>query len=738
MTSLAVLAIALAASAAASPSNAQDKPQSDPPPAQPAPEPSAPTKPATTVEGVTVTADPNGFHSAIDRKSYDLTKDLQAQAGAPIGDALRNLPGVNVDVQGDISIRGDSNVVILVDGKPSSLFSGPGRAQVLQSLPADQYERAEVLTNPSAQYSPDGSAGIINLITRKSHKPTSSGSVRVMEGTSDHWRVGASGTYVAGPLSINGNAGVANNLVRGGKVTTREGFDGAGAPTFSSFENDTLINTQVFKFATGGVDYDVDDKDRLSARLNYFNGVEGGSGAAPLREFDGSGAPLLVEDRIEHLSFPLSDLTGELSYRRTFDGDQHDLTLSASSERFDLSAPDRNTVTNILPAAPQSFQALFFRDVNVTDIVKADYEQPMPRGGQWKLGYEFDDERDRFSNSGFQDAPTPQGPLDSAQTNLFGFNRTIQALYTTYQQPFGKLTVLAGLRYEATNLGLDQETQKVTIARHDGRLYPSLHFSYQIDDAQQLTASYSQRIERPQPQQYNPFRTILGPLNLQEGNPLLESQQTQDFELGYEYKRGSTYYLATLYYKDNREGVTPVEQDLGGGVILTTQQNLASSRNSGLELAASGKLFKAITYNLSTDGAWIQVDATPLGFQTRQSAYSLSARGTIAWQTTVNDMLQANGFVGGKRLTAQGYEQMPSMLFLGYRHKFNPHLSLFITALDVLNSARYLTELNTALLREDTRFQFRQRAVLVGLTYSFGGATKRAPEFDFGGGSGPH
>ncbi|HEY3814493.1 MAG TPA: outer membrane beta-barrel family protein [Caulobacteraceae bacterium] len=728
-----LLALGLAARAEA---QTQPAPDPSPPPSQPPPPASPPTQDpnAKTVQGVTVTAEQGGFKSSIDRKSYDLTKDLQAQAGGTIGDALNTLPGVSVDVQGNISIRGDGNVEILVDGKPSGMFSGPGRAQVLQSLPADQYERAEVLTNPSAQFSPNGSAGIINLITRKSHKPTSSGSLRVMEGANQHWRLGGAANLVAGPLSFNLNIGLANNRIDGGKSTITEGFDASGTPSFKSIDADKVTDVQRFRFGTAGVDYDLDDKTRLSAGLEYFGGNEIGNGTSPILLFDGSGAPTLIEDRTEHISFPLSDLTGSLSYRRTFEGEQHDFTLSASSERMTLGAPDDYIDTGVLPAAPQSYEAVLYDGLTVKNTLKADYERPMPRGGQWKAGYELDDERDEQSHSGFNDAPTPTGPLDPAQTNRYHFDQTIQALYTTYQQPFGKFIVLGGLRYESTQLGIDQQTQHLVISRTAGRFYPSLHLSYQIDDAQQVTASYSQRIERPQPQDYDPFRAILGPLAQQQGNPNLRPQQTADYELGYQYKQGQTYYLATLYYKDNREGVTPVEQVLGGGVILTTQENLASSRSGGLELAASGKLLTTVTYNLSADAAWNEVDATPLGFAQRQTGSSLSGRGTVSWQATANDVLQANGFMNGRQLTAQGYTQPGSVLFLGYRHKFDPHLSLFVTALDVFNTLSYRQDFDTPALHQEQVLQFRQRALLVGLTYSFGGAAKRDPQFDFGNG----
>src|SRR5262249_37870587 len=148
-----------------------------------------------------------GYRSSIDKRSYDISKDLQTTTGS-VADALRNVPSVDVDPQGNITLRGDGNVVIMVDGKPSTLFRRQSMAQALQSIPADQYERVEVMTNPSAAYSPNGSAGIINLITKKNHKPGRTGSIRVAKGSEGRWNTGLNGAYQAGKLTLSLNAGL--------------------------------------------------------------------------------------------------------------------------------------------------------------------------------------------------------------------------------------------------------------------------------------------------------------------------------------------------------------------------------------------------------------------------------------------------------------------------------------------------------------------------------------------------
>src|SRR6185437_11367669 len=155
-----------------------------------------------TVEGVTVTgASQNGMRTSIDRRSYGVAGDLATTTGS-ISDALKNIPSVEVDVNGNVSLRGDTNVTILIDGKPSGMFKGASAAQALQAMAADSIERVEVITNPSAAFSPEGSAGIINLVTKTTRKAGGSGSARLNVGTSNHYNGGVTAAYTSNKLTL--------------------------------------------------------------------------------------------------------------------------------------------------------------------------------------------------------------------------------------------------------------------------------------------------------------------------------------------------------------------------------------------------------------------------------------------------------------------------------------------------------------------------------------------------------
>jgi outer membrane receptor for ferrienterochelin and colicin len=158
--------------------------------------------PRTAPTDIVVTGERPAATSSIDRKSYSVGHDLQAGSGS-VADILRNLPSVDVDAQGNVSLRGDQNVQILIDGKPSTSMNGANRAETIQQLPASSIDRIEVMTNPSAQYKPDGSSGLINIITKRSRKPGRSGTAQASVGTNGRFNLGVTGAYNEGPISVN-------------------------------------------------------------------------------------------------------------------------------------------------------------------------------------------------------------------------------------------------------------------------------------------------------------------------------------------------------------------------------------------------------------------------------------------------------------------------------------------------------------------------------------------------------
>jgi outer membrane receptor protein involved in Fe transport len=718
--------LGVAVAAAASPSVAQS-PAGRPPPAKP---------PGATVGEVTVQGAPPPVRTSIDRNSYSVASDLQATTGS-IADALRNVPSLEVDVNGNVALRGDPNVTILIDGKPSGQFQGDTKAQALQSLPADQIDRVEVITNPSAAFDPNGSAGIINLITKKTRKPGVNGSLRANVGANGRQNGGVSGSYRDGPITLSGDASFRHDSIKQSFERDRGVVEADGRVRESEVDGVqggriNLVNLR------GGLDWDIDAKSRLSVELRYadFDFLD-----RLYERLDETvaGTRSRAYDRFARNAQDRPNAAGTIRYRREF-GEGHTLDLDFGRERIGIDNVRTAQGRNRLPGGRDFYDRVTFDALFWKTTAKAEYARPLSDGAKLKLGYSLEADDNDYDNRGARGTGPGDTVPDAALTNLFKFDQQAHAVYGTYERPFGKLTALAGLRMEAVRIDLDQVTQGLRAENDDVSFYPSLHLSYALSEGQKLKASYSRRIQRPQPGEYNPYRIFIDPQNFRSGNPDLKPQTTDSFELGYELRRNGAIYQATFYYRDVRDAVNEVVRDLGGGVFVTTRANVGEGRTAGLELVANGRITRDLTFNVSGNAYWTEIDGRGVGVGGRlRDGVTAAGRANLSWQVTDKDFLQLNGFLNGKRLSPQGQVQPMGAVNLGYRHKFDDRLSAVVTVQDLFSTIRFKSVIDTPFLRDVQVFEPKSQGVYVGFTYTFGGngGRQRDPGFDFGGAGPP-
>lgn len=699
--------------------------------AKPEAKPAASTDKATTVESVTVEGDRNATTTSIDRRSYSVANDLQATTGS-ISDALRGVPGVQVDVQGNLSLRG-SGVTILVDGKPSTLFNGEGQADALLNMPADQIERVEVMTNPSAEFSPEGRGGIINLVTKRTRRQVRSGTVRANVGDGGAWNGGVSASMIEGPLTLTANAGLRSQFFNSTSAGERESLDPLSGLFEASRDRTYSHNERLSGQFRLGAEYDLDPKSRLTGELRYSRS-----------EFDylfrfgyaGEDPAGVIESAFQRETEGVGywAAAGQtLRYRRQFEGAEHDFNLVVSHDRSGSHRWLRSQTLFTSPVLP----AVYERNRNITDgdtwRFSADYNRPLADNQRLKLGAEFafaDYEYDFRGLSG----PAPGSTvLDPLLTNNFLYGIDTQAVYFTYQRPFGNLSAQFGLRLEADQSDINQVTQAIRDGSVSTGLYPTLHLQYELTDDQKLTASYSRRIQRPWAADLNPFVVYVDPANRRSGNPDLKPAITDSWEVGWEYRSGPTMVLASVYLRDNFDGVTDITRDLGGGVLLTTKENLASSRDTGLEVSASGKLVEGLTYQVWADIHWNEIDGSALTGGADRSDVSAFASATVNWQVTPDDFVQLQGFGWSGQQTLQGRFEGSWALNLGYRHKVNDDISFVLTAQDLFDTAGENTlVLDSPTLRGRVDSRYGGRSLYLGLTWTFGTGPRRQPErFEF-------
>lgn len=717
-------------------------------PAQPAPTPAAPASAAqeqpsqdtpAKVEDVVVSGRADDVRTSIDSVSYSLANDLQATTGS-LADALRNVPSVDVDPEGNVSLRGDGNVTILVDGRPSGVLTGQSRGQALLQLSASQYARIEVMTNPSAAYSPEGSGGVINLIT----KPTAprpgtqtTGSIRANVGDNGRWNGGISGSRQDGKLTLSGDLSYRTdpNTVEFNRV--REQLDPVSGDVVSTTRSDMGVDMdQGGAFGRLSAEYRVTDKTQLTAELRgmAFNGD--GTNAALFQTRDGAGVLTTAYRRDGRVEFDFANWGATARVLHQFDTSGHEWSNELRYDRNSNETLAQGGFTYDLPTAP----SLYERSGNDTDQVNlgftSAYVRPTDDGGKVRLGYEFNQQRPD------QETILSRGPSESGLavvpglSNRFEARQTVHALYGTWEKPLTeKLSAQAGLRLEQADIEIEDLTGGTSASQDYFRAYPTAHLQYQLTDTQTLRASYSRRIQRPQPNQLNPFVSYQDPLNLRSGNPDLEPQETDSFEAMWQMRQGQTFYQATAYYRDTDKAFTDVATDVGGGVLLTRPENLGARRDLGLEVTANGRLHPKLRYNASVNLFRQQIDAAGITGGSDREGTLASGRLSLNWQPTTDDFVQLTGFWQGESLLAQGRREAGGMVNLGYRRKLTEKLSFNFTGRDLFNSFNNATVYDTPLFRERAEQNIKLRAFYVGLTYALGSGPRRQPEqFDFSSG----
>ncbi|WP_395945712.1 TonB-dependent receptor domain-containing protein [Brevundimonas sp.] len=741
-------ALALPAGAAAAQSQPAQTPPAQPAPTQTAPTQLAPgqtasaqTPPAdkaapSEVQDVVVTGQADAVRTSIDSISYSLANDLQATTGS-LADALRNVPSVDVDPQGNVSLRGDSSVTILVDGRPSGILTGEGRAQALLQLPADRYARIEVMTNPSAVYSPEGSGGVINLITKPTApKPgtTTTGSVRANVGDGGRWNLGVSGSRQDGKLTLSGDLSYRVDPIELEFPRLREQYD----PVTGTLTQTTRVEQSMEQDQTGAVgrltaEYKLTDKTQLSLEVRG-NAVDGDGDLNSLFETrDAAGALVSAYRRDSTTRFDFSNwgVTGRVVQKLDDAGHEWSNELRFDRNENEISSLTRNDF--ITPEAADLYERN--RIDGGQDILgfTSAYVRPTTDGGKIRLGYELTDQRPD-QDSAFLRGPSEAGlAVVPELSNRFEGSQTVHALYGAWEKPLtAKLSAQAGLRLEQAYIEIDDRTSGLSADQDYFKAYPTGHLQYQLSETQTLRASYSRRIQRPQLQQLNPFVSYQDPLSRRSGNPDLKPQETDSVEAMWQMRKGQSFYQATAFLRDTDGAFTDVTTDLGGGILLTRPENLGGRRDYGVEANLNGRLHPTLRYSAGATLSRQEIDAAGIVGGSDREGEVASGRLSLNWQPTAKDFVQVMGFWQGDQLLAQGTREAGGMVNLGYRRKLTETLSFQFTGRDIFNSFNNRTVFDTPLFREETEQKIKLRAFYVGLTWSLGSGPRRQPEqFDF-------
>lgn len=692
---------------------------------------------------VQVTGQRSQMKLEVDRKSFSVDQVLAA-AGGSASDLLENIPSVEVTTDGEISLRGNSSVEVWINGKASGLTSD-NRAEILQQIPAESIEKIEVIDNPSAKFSPEGSAGIINIILKRDRRAGYYGSVRAGAATSGGWNTGGSINYSSGKLDAFANVGYRRRKNNGGSLSEQTY---KGSNTYQNYEAENNRGGGNL-FARAGLTWHFTDKDDLSFSGMTMQGKRDNESIIPYH-YGTVGAP--TDSR---LMFRRNTSDGdmrmyhaEMGYTHTFsEAHKLDFNLSFGKWKSDDNSYYQDSTTYIDPAGPTEYmyqyRPMFIN--NRSWEAKLDYENQIMENLKLEAGYNGRFSHENTPQESWMDGSSWAGhniTEDKEYFNRFIYDMDVHALYATLTTKVGRLGVMAGLRGEYWRVNTESYTydQEHDPSLRDApfkkdyfQLFPSLFLNYPLTETSQLQLNYTRRLRRPWGGQLNSFKNTSDASMVSFGNPELTPEYTNSFSLNY-LKTWQNHTLSVgTYYRPTTDVIQTVKYNVDD-VIYSTSENVAKSQSAGVELILKDKLFRILDLTTTVNAYYYKLD----GFRYVINDQTVTGRSdeNFSWDARVlasfilpyDISLQATGNYRSRTVITQGYRKPSASLDLGLRKSFlNKQFALSVNWRDVFNSRRWKTYTNTDSF-ERYQENWRDPRANITLTWNFGNmSSKKKP-----------
>jgi len=668
----------------------------------------------------------------IDKKVFSVDKNISA-AGGSASDVLKNIPSVKVDNEGNVSLRKDANVEVWINGKPSGL-TADNRAQVLQQMPAESIESIEIMTNPSAKFNPEGTAGIINLVMKKNRKAGYYGSVSAGLMYPTGGKMGKSfGTninYNSGKIDAYLNIGYrAMNFKGGGNNTRYNNATPSLADTILT-QNNVTINSFSGLFVRTGIDYHLNDKNTIS--VGGFGMAGSGNSNTTLNYLKTD----LINNQLIRNYTQTNTGTGtrpsinvNLDFRHDFDSKGNNNLLTSLSYSAHNRGGDNRYQQTDLPA-PLNDKIQSSDNNNKEFVFKTDYTNKFTETSRFEAGWQST-VSDRLSDaSGYYTLTNVSLP---EYQDKFDYNEMIHAAYVTYGDRFlNKFSVQGGLRAEY----LDKKFTNTTVIdaqtidpKPTLQLFPSMYLSYTLSKSDEIQLNYTRRVNRPRGRQISPFRDYSDSTSISYGNPNLLPEYSSALELNY-LKSWSNHSLSASAYYRITDNVIENVRFFNAGTMENTYMNIAKRQNSGLEVVAKNQLFTILSLTSSANLYYSKINSSVyVNPYNNAISTTIPGQSTFSWSANMiaNLMLsktmsgQITGEYSSPTLIAQGKESAEYKIDLGLRKTFfNRKLSVNVMAMDIFNFNKEKTVTYGNGFYQIAESYFHRRMIGISASYNFG------------------
>lgn len=682
-------------------------------------------------ETVVVEAQRLPVQTLIDRKVYTLTDNLLASFGT-VRDVLSDIPSVTIDPAGALSLRGDSSVLVLIDGKPSPMFSGGRVGEALQSLPATNFERIEIITTPPAQYQAAGAAGVINLVTRK-RKPSDVTSVRASAGNEGRSMAGVDFRRQRENLNVAGSLGFRDDSRK--KVLESEFESPLAATARTLTTRSTLVehNQAEVHSASLNAEYFLNDRSSVYAAASYLSHGGPRTYRQVTTTMDPGGALVSSAERFSEGHDPETVSEAQMSLVRNLRRQGEQLSISAHRGAAHKTTSYEYTLRALSPVATATSPFLILDEHQTDTEVGADYVLPLSEDNELKAGYLFEHSDSSFRNTVGERIPlTPGGAAETAGSDDFRVRQSIHAGYLSYKARIERWRLLAGVRIEGAEIDGSVPTSTFAFRDRYRGFFPSFRVERPVTDSLTFHFGVSRRVTRPSPQQLNPNLNREYTLIQRAGNPRLRPGFTQSYELGMDgLLQNRLNYQVTGYYRRNRDSAIGVVSYLGSGLAVSTQANLMRDDFAGIEIATDGRLGARVTYSVSADAFRGEVQSGTLGQPRLRSSSGVNAKIKIGYKPTERDSAQVSLNRADSRSTAQGYERSLTVVNLGYRRRLRPKFYALVTVSNAFDGQRTESVVLTPDFAGQLVRAIRGPIIYVGLDWSSAAQARSEPEFDY-------
>lgn len=559
-----------------------------------------------SLEGVDVVGQSAEVEIRLDKRVYNVSKNNLIRGGT-VSDVLENVPSVSVDIDGNIELRGNNNVRILVDGKPSGLI-GLGGIDAITRLPAESIEKVEVITSPSARYQAEGTTGIINIILAKRFLKGLNGVFNLSAGRNDTYSGSANLNYRKGKFNFFTNSGYSDRTNKGRAVQDNVYTD--PLESVERYVEERQFNRRRQGFNVNiGLDYQMTEKTSLT--MSYLTNERDGDDSTINEQSQYQIDGVLVTNRYEKEIDREDSNQFSVDFEHQFNKQGHKLTATLQTEKND------ETETSDINSFFENGQPSDDSEINRTvenqerNLAQLDYVFPIDKNTQFEAGYRGTDNKRKIDFEVQIIDENDNATVDENLSNVLDFEQEVHALYSQYGKKFNTFSFLAGLRFENTRIFVEQlDSSSPLNNKSYNDYFPTLNLGWEISPTASITLGYNRRISRPNAWTLNPFQSRSSKTSYFQGNPKLDPSYSNGIDIGYLKQFKKVTLNSSVYYRKSTDAVSRVAivtdetvfvNGIETPVIRRLPINLGTEEQFGVEFNTSLRLIKGMRTNASVN-----------------------------------------------------------------------------------------------------------------------------------------